>query len=130
LARVGIRLFTFIFSLFTCLSCFQPSIPISTQPKYPIDVFFGSQAPERPYEVIQKLTTRNEVPLNAEQSRGGRMLQRGNNMEQKELLVAQMVVDAKRLGADALVAVKYRYYTTQTANGYSLEGQAVRYRGD
>jgi hypothetical protein len=120
-----IALFSFLLS-----ACFQPSIPISTNPKYPIDVFFGNQNPDRPYEVIQKLETRKEVPLNPEQSRGGRMLYRGNDGEQKELLTAQMVVDAKKLGADALVQVKYRYYTTQTANGYSLEGVAVRYRGD
>lgn len=121
-----------LIALFSLLlvACFQPSVPISTNPKYPIDVFFNNQEPDRAYELIQKLETRREVPLDSRQSRGGRMLYRGNNMEQKELLIAQLVVDAKKLGADALVQVKYRYYTTQTANGYSLEGLAVRYRSD
>ena len=58
------------------------------------------------------------------------MLARGNDMQQKELLMARMSMEAKKLGADALMNVKYQYYTSATANGYSLRGTAVKYQAE
>lgn len=110
--------------------CFRPVVPISTRPQYPIDVFFENETISRPYDEIRLLSLSEENPLDAKQRRSrDRMLYRGNDMEQKDLLLAQMVVDAQRLGADALVNVKYQVYTSATATGYLLEGLAVKYRG-
>lgn len=111
--------------------CFRPVIPISTRPQYPIDVIYVNETVSRPYEELTLLTMSEEKPLTAQQRRSrDRMLYRGNDMEQKDLLLAQMVVDAQKLGADALVNVKYQVYTSATATGYLLEGLAVKYRGE
>jgi hypothetical protein len=109
--------------------CFRPVIPFQTQPRYPVEIFYENQRPDRPFEEIKKLEVHNESALDPAQSiKGGRMVGRGNNMETKEVLLAQLTLDAKRLGADALVNIKYSYFTGIKTNGYSMEGVAVRYR--
>jgi hypothetical protein len=111
--------------------CFRPVIPISTRPQYPIDVFYEHETVSRPYDEVRLLSLSEEKPLDARQRRSrDRMLYRGNDLEQKDLLLAQMVVDAQRLGADALVNVKYQVFTSATTTGYTLEGLAVKYRGE
>jgi Putative heavy-metal-binding len=111
-------------------SCFRPVIPISTGPKYPVDIFYENQQPERPFTALKSLETHREDTLSARQNANGRMLARGNDMQQKELLMARMSMEAKKLGADALVNVRYQYYTSTTANGYSLRGTAVKYQAE
>ena len=113
------------------VGCFRPVIPISTRPQYPIDVFYANETVSRPYEEVRLLSFSEEQPLSDKQNRSrDRMLYRGNDLEQKDLLLAKMVVDAQKLGADALVNVKYQVYTSATASGYTLEGLAVKYRGE
>jgi len=127
LKKAGILLFALM--LGGLMGCFRPVVPISTRPQYPIDVFYENETVSRPYDEVRLLSFSEEKPLNAKQRRSrDRMLYRGNDMEQKDLLLAQMVVDAQRLGADALVNVKYQVYTSATATGYLLEGLAVKYR--
>ncbi|MBO0933067.1 hypothetical protein [Fibrella aquatilis] len=124
----------FLFLITFCLSltgCFRPVIPISTGPKYPIDVFYADQQPGRPYDDIKLLYISEEVPIRANQKRSdGRMLSRGNSMLEKDALLAKLTLQAQRLGATALINVTYQYYTTATTNGYSMEGLAVKYRGE
>lgn len=111
--------------------CFHPIIPISTGPKYPIDVFYADQQPGRPYDDIKLLYINQEVPIQANQRRSdGRMMNRGNSMLEKDALLAKLTLQAQRLGATALLNVTYQYYTTATVNGYSMEGLAVKYRGE
>ena len=110
-------------------SCFRPAIPISTGPRYPVELFYADQRPGRPYDELKFLTITEEAPLQANQRiKGGRMLGRGNTMLDKDALMGKLTLQAQRLGADALVNVKYQYFTSATANGYSLEGLAVKYR--
>ena len=109
--------------------CFRPAIPISTGPHYPVELFYADQRPGRAYDELKFLYISEEVPLKANQRiKGGRMLNRGNSMLDKDALMGKLTLQAKRLGADALVNVKYQYFTTATANGYSMEGLAVKYR--
>ncbi len=109
--------------------CFRPAIPISTGPKFPVDVFYADQQPGRPYTDLKFLYISDERPLDTRQKvRAGRMLGRGNTMLDKDALLGKLTLQAKRLGADALVNVRYQYFTNATANGYSLEGLAVRYK--
>ena len=111
--------------------CFRPAIPISTGPKYPVELFYADQQPGRPYTELKLLYLTEETPLNTKQRiRGGRMLGRGNTMLDKDALMGKLTLQAQRLGADALVQVRYQYYTTATANGYSLEGVAVKYKAE
>ncbi|GAB3328976.1 hypothetical protein GCM10027299_31780 [Larkinella ripae] len=109
--------------------CFRPSIPISMSPNYPVDVFYENQQPDRPFTELEWLEYKEEFPL-ADQQKPlkGRMVKRGNNVEQKELLLARLTMQAKKLGADALIAVRYQYYSSATVNGYSMRGMAVRYQ--
>ncbi len=123
----------FLFALallhFLLTGCFRPAIPISTGPKYPVELFYADQKPGRPYDELKFLSITEEVPLQANQRvKGGRMLGRGNTMLDKDALMGKLTLQAKRLGADALVNVRYQYFTTATANGYSMEGLAVKYR--
>jgi hypothetical protein len=109
--------------------CFRPAIPISTGPKYPVELFYADQQPSRPYTELKLLSVSEEAALQANQRiRGGRMLGRGNTMLDKDALMAKLTLQAQRLGADALVQVRYQYFTTATANGYLLEGIAVKYK--
>lgn len=122
----------FIVSLVTgAVSCFRPNIPISTGTVYPIDVFMGDHLPDRPYSEIQWVEISREDTLDARQKKAGnRMVYRGNDAQTKDLLTAQLVLKAQKLGADALMKVNYRYFTTATAEGYTMKGLAIRYRGD
>lgn len=111
--------------------CFQPALPISTRPQYPIDVFFEKETTDRIYDELQLLTLSDETPLSERSRRDKeRLMYRGNDVQQKDLLMARLVIDAQKLGADALVNVKYRVFTSATATGYKLEGLAVKYRGE
>lgn len=106
-------------------------VPISGKTSYPLDVFYENETPERPYSEIQWLEISKEDALRASQKADEkRMLERGNNVEAKSLLTAQLVMKAQKIGADALVNVNYQYYTGQEYEGYSMRGLAVRYRGD
>lgn len=109
--------------------CFRPVIPFQTQPRYPVEIFYENQRPDRPFEEIKLLEVHEETALDQKTAnKGGRMVGRGNNMEAKELLMARLTLEAKRLGADALVNIKYSYFTSVNSNGYAMEGMAVRYR--
>lgn len=108
--------------------CFKPIVYLQNKPNYPVDVFYDNQRPERPFAPLQDLEVKGEVPLTQRQSGNQRMLSRGNDMQQKELLLARLTLQAKKLGADALVGVRYTYYSSVTDNGYVMTGVAVRYK--
>ncbi len=115
--------------LLALMGCFRPIIPISTGPKYPVDVFYDNQRPDRLYDEIKSLFIEKEAPLLANQKIShGRMMAKGNSMEDKDVLLAKLTLEAKKLGADALVHVRYKYFANATTNGYSMEGMAVRYK--
>jgi hypothetical protein len=114
--------------LFGLTGCFQPAIYLQNKPHYSVDVFYENQRPERPFDPIQDLEIKSELPLVDRQSGHNRMLSRGNDMQQKELLLARLTMQAKKIGADALVAVKYTYYTSTTYNGYVMTGLAAKYK--
>lgn len=120
----------FLFLILIVTACFRPNIPISTGAVYPIDVFMENQQPDRPYSEIQWVEISREDTLTDRQKTSDRMLYRGNSAETKDLLTAQLVLKAQKLGADALMNVQYRYYTSATSEGYILKGLAVKYRGD
>lgn len=123
------RLIVLFFVLSGLLTgCFRPIIYLQNSPNYPVDVFYDSQRPERPFDPIRELEAKGEVPLTDRQTANRRMLDRGNNMQQKELLLAKLTMEAKKLGADALIGVRYRYYTSATDNGYQMNGLAVKYK--
>ncbi|KAA9355245.1 YbjQ family protein [Larkinella humicola] len=119
-----------IFLVVSLVGCFRPAIPISMSPNYPVDVFYENQQPDRPFTEMEWLEYKEEVPLTQQQQEPikGRMVKRGNNIEQKELLLARLTMQAKKLGADALIAVRYQYYSSATVNGYSMRGMAVKYQ--
>ncbi len=123
----------FLFLLLTSLfvACFRPAIPISMGPNYPIDVFMSDQAPDRPYSEIQWVEISRQDSLDARQKKeSNRMVYRGNDAQAKDLLTAQLVLKAQKLGADALISVKYQYFTSATVEGYTMKGLAVKYRGN
>lgn len=107
-------------------------IPISHKTSFPLDVFYENETPERPYSEIQWLEISKEDALRASQTTPDqkRMLDRGNTVQAKNVLTAQLVTKAQKMGADALVSVNYQYYTAKDYEGYSMRGLAVRYRGD
>jgi hypothetical protein len=118
-----------IFLMMSLAGCFRPAIPISMSPHYPVDVFYENQQPDRPFTEMEWMEYKEEFPLVDQQKPvKGRMVKRGNNIEQKELLLARLTMQAKKLGADALIAVRYQYYSSATVNGYSMRGMAVKYQ--
>jgi hypothetical protein len=123
-------LFFLMVSMLT--GCFQSAISLNSKKwgKYAVDVFYGDDRPTRPYLPLQELQMRQEVPLADRQSKNGLMLSRGNNVEQKQVLLSRLATQANRLGADALVSVKYTYFTTTSENGYVMTGLAVKYKDE
>lgn len=117
-----------VISMLGVTGCFQPIMYLQHKTHYPVDVFYDNQRPERPFAPMQDLEVKGEVPLTQRQSSNQRMVSRGNDMQQKELMLARLTMQAKKLGADALVAVKYTYYTSTTDNGYVMTGLAVKYK--
>ncbi|MGV3557344.1 MAG: hypothetical protein ACO1O2_04295 [Larkinella arboricola] len=118
-----------IFLTLAVAGCFRPAIPISMSPNYPVDVFYENQQPDRPFMELEWLEYKEEVPLADQQKpQKGRMVKRGNNIEQKDLLLARLTMQAKKMGADALIAVRYQYYSSATVHGYSMRGMAVKYQ--
>lgn len=117
--------------LTACLSgCFPARLYLRNKPNFPVDVFYENQRPERPFEPIRNLEVSDETPVRDGQVLNKRLLKRGNDMQEKELLLARLTLQAKKLGANALVGVKYTYYTSATDNGFSMRGLAVRYRDE
>ena len=114
--------------LLSVTGCFKPMVYLQNKPHYPVDVFYENQRPDRPFDPLQDLELKGEVPLTQRQSANYRMLSRGNDVQQKELLLSRLTVQAKKIGADALVAVRYTYYTSTTDNGYVMTGLAVKYK--
>ncbi|WP_439557537.1 hypothetical protein [Dyadobacter sp.] len=111
------------------LNC-SSGIPISTNTKYPIEVLYENQAVERPYTEIGVVEISSEDSLTREQTQDRRMMYRGNDAKTKELLTARLVMKAQKIGADAIINVQYKYYTSVKSEGYMLSGVAVRYRGE
>ncbi len=114
----------------TLLGCASGGIPISTNTKYPIEVLYENQPLERPYSEIGLVEISNEDSLTARQTKDKRMMYRGNDAKTKELLTARLVMKAQKIGADAIINVRYKYYTSVKSEGYMLSGLAVRYRGE
>jgi hypothetical protein len=96
--------------------------------KYAIDVFVKPQKPEFEVVDIQEISFGSEA-LNGskEQLVKGRMVQRGQNIEEKKQLIALLVQKAEELGATCLYNVNYQYYTDQRSSGYVISGMAARY---
>jgi hypothetical protein len=126
-----VRAFIFVVLAGASAACFRPAIPISTGPNYPIDVFMSDQTPDRPYSEIQWVEISRQDTLDARQKKeSNRMVYRGNDAQTKDLLTAQLVLKAQKVGADALINVQYRYFTSTTVEGYTMKGLAVKYRGN
>jgi hypothetical protein len=118
-----------LFLICILLGC-AGGIPISTSTKYPIELLYENQPLERPYSEIGVVEISSEDSLTARQTQDKRMMYRGNDAKTKELLTARLVIKAQKIGADAIINVKYKYYTSVKSEGYMLSGLAVRYRGE
>ncbi|MCU0339385.1 MAG: hypothetical protein MUE30_05850 [Spirosomaceae bacterium] len=94
---------------------------------YPIDVFYENQPTNRAYTALGEVKVEKEVPLDNRQTKGGRMIYRGNDEDQKRALLDQLIVEAVAKGAHALVNVKYKYYTGKDYQGFLMQGTAVKY---
>lgn len=117
--------------VFITTACFRPNIPISTNTVYPIDVFMNDEAPDRPYAELEWVEIAHQDSLSTKQKNNSeRMLYRGISADTKEVLTAQLVLKAQKLGADAMMKVQYKYYTSATVEGYTMRGLAIQYRGD
>lgn len=124
----------FIFTLF--ISCARPlsspngglGVPIKlANVEYPIDVFYENQPTTRAYTAIGPVKIEKEVPLSESQTKGGRMIYRGNDEEQKRALLDQLIIQAVGMGAHAIVNVRYKYYTAKDYQGFVMDGTAVKY---
>lgn len=119
-----------LFLSFSILIGCASGLPISTSKKYPIEVLQEGEMLERPYTEIGLVEITDEDTLTSRQTRDNRMMFRGNDAKTKELLTARLVLKAQKIGADAIIQVKYKYYTSVKKEGYVLNGVAVKYRGE
>jgi uncharacterized protein YbjQ (UPF0145 family) len=96
--------------------------------KYPIEVKFEGDDVPAPYETIREVSVSKERILTAvDAPTTGRMLYRGLTDEEKEMLVARLVIEAQQVGAAALINVKYQYSTSQDKEISTMKGLAIRY---
>lgn len=123
-----LNILAFLFLSYWLTGC---AIPISTSTKYPIDIFMENEQSSRPYSVLREVEITSEDTLSQKQINGGTTTRyKGKSSQDKELLKAQLVLKAQKLGADALINVKYQFFATAVSEGYSIKGTAVRYRGE
>lgn len=93
-----------------------------------MDIFWNQQRPGRPYVVIDELSLSETTPLTAaEQPRRGRLRVGGNHQNDKDLLTARLVMEARKRGATALMNVHYEYFTATDRRGYTMQATAIRY---
>jgi uncharacterized protein YbjQ (UPF0145 family) len=95
--------------------------------KYPIEILIGEEQPQTATEVIEKLSISDETPIQEGQLYKGRMLNRGNDQQQKKALLDRMVAQAQDLGASGLMKVNYKVFSTAKTTGYTLSGTAFKY---
>ena len=95
--------------------------------KYPIEILIGQEKPQTETQEIEKLTISDESPIQPDQLYKGRMLNRGNDQQQKKALLDRMVLQAQDLGASGLMNVNYKVFSTAKTTGYTLSGTAFRY---
>ena len=129
--------FTFYTLTITFLgSCARPittpdgslGIPIKlANAEYPVDIFYENQPTTRVYTALGAVKVEKEVPLSDSQTKGGRMIYRGNDEEQKRALLDQLIIQAVGMGAHAIVNVRYKYYTAKDYQGFIMDGTAVKY---
>jgi uncharacterized protein YbjQ (UPF0145 family) len=108
------------------------AIPVRlAKPSYAIDVFFDNQEVPKSYVAIGEVKVSQEVLLSKQQTtKQGRMINRGNNEEQKRALLDQLILQATSKGANAVAKVKYKYYTAIDYQGFMMEGVAIKYTLD
>jgi hypothetical protein len=95
--------------------------------KYPIEILIGNEQPQAKTEAIEKLSISDESPIQPDQLYKGRMLNRGNDQQQKKALLDRMVLQAQDLGASGLMNVNYKVFSSEKTTGYILSGTAFRY---
>lgn len=127
--KIKLSSLLFALSLMVLAGC-SSGIPISTSKKYPIEVLYENQSLDRPYSEIGWVEISSEDSLTARQTKDKKMMYRGNDAETKELLAARLVMKAQKIGANALINVQYKYYTSVKKEGYIMKGLAVRFRGE
>jgi uncharacterized protein YbjQ (UPF0145 family) len=105
-------------------------VPIPfAQIKYPTEMFFGEKEPTLPFQTIKEISIIEENSLGISQRvNNGRMLKRGKDEDEKTLLYAKLSLQAKELGADAVIKIKYKVFTTMTTDGIEITGVAVKYQ--
>jgi hypothetical protein len=95
--------------------------------KYPIEILIGQEKPQAETQAIEKLTISDESLIQPDQLYKGRMLNRGNDQQQKKALLDRMVAQAQDLGASGLMNVNYKVFSSAKTTGYILTGTAFRY---
>ena len=104
-------------------------VPIPTAAvKYPTEMYYGTQQPDKTYQVVQDLSISEENPLGYSQRvNEGRMLKRGNDEDAKQLLYAKLSLQAKELGADGLINITYKVFTGMKSDGFEIRATAVKF---
>ncbi len=96
--------------------------------KYPIDVFFGSDLPQVAIDTIQLISITEEEILDLKTKIvQNRITQTGKNINEKELILNQLIEKAIDLNANCLVKVNYKYFIGQDSQGYTVSGIAGHY---
>jgi hypothetical protein len=95
--------------------------------KFPIEILEGEDKPQLAYEEIEKLSLSDESPIQPDQLYKGKMLNRGNNEQEKRAMLNRLITQAQDLGASGLMNVKYKVFSTQKTTGYTLSATAFRY---
>ncbi|MFY7889833.1 MAG: hypothetical protein ACOVOW_13020 [Spirosomataceae bacterium] len=94
---------------------------------YPIEILQGDDKPQTAYEELKKLSLTGEYPLTPDQEHKGRMLNRGNDEQQKRDLMKDLVAQAQDLGASGIMKVNYKVFSSATTSGFILSGVAFKY---
>lgn len=103
--------------------------------KYPVEVFWDKQEPNRDYEVIGNVALQNERYYTTKDKKMRKELlthygdlPRGYRYEEKEILVFQLTRKAKEMGADAIMHINYSLTVSQNKYGYDLSAVALKYK--
>jgi|GEM_PF-4350343 len=119
------RLFPICLALLLGVAC---AIPIGGKTKYPIDVFYGTDLPNREFTELGpvEVQSKRKNPLDS-RSPNGRSLA-GMSQEEKERLIYELVIQAQEtVNAQGLIGVDYKMEMTQESTVYKIMGIAITY---
>ena len=103
--------------------------------KYPVEVFWDKNEPDKAYEIVGDVKLSDERYYSTKSKNAKKELlthygnlPKGYEYDEKEILIYQLTKKAKDMGADAIMNINYQLSISQDKYGYNLSCVALKYK--